>query len=112
MTTAAETLATEAIALLKQLIAIPSFSREEQLTGDLLERFLQGKGVETHRQLNNIWTFNQYYDAAKPTVLLNSHHDTVKPNPGYTRNPFEAKIEDGRLYGLGSNDSGGCLLSL
>lgn len=107
-----EPLFKQAIGLLQQLIAIPSFSKEENLTADLIEKFLNGKGVETHRKLNNIWAWNKYFDPSKPTILLNSHHDTVKPNSGYTRNPYDAKIEDGKLYGLGSNDAGGCLVSL
>ena len=102
----------QAIDLLQQLIAIPSFSREEGGTADIIEQFLKEQGIETHRKLNNIWMWNKYFDASKPTVLLNSHHDTVKPNAGYTRDPFDAKIEDGKLYGLGSNDAGGCLVSL
>jgi acetylornithine deacetylase len=68
--------------------------------------------VQTHRKLNNIWAWNKHFDAAKPTILLNSHHDTVKPNSGYTRDPYDAKIEGGKLFGLGSNDAGGCLVSL
>jgi acetylornithine deacetylase len=107
-----ELLYSEAVNLLKQLIVIPSFSREEQLTGDLLEKYLNGKGVETSRKMNNIWARNKHFDASKPTILLNSHHDTVKPNSGYTRDPFAATVEDGKLYGLGSNDAGGCLVSL
>ncbi|HVW16118.1 MAG TPA: M20 family metallo-hydrolase [Mucilaginibacter sp.] len=103
---------TEAVALLQQLISIPSFSREEGKTADLLEQFLKNEGIETHRKMNNIWAWNKYFDPAKPTILLNSHHDTVKPNSGYTRDPFDAKIENGKLYGLGSNDAGGCLVSL
>jgi acetylornithine deacetylase len=102
----------QAIQLLQQLIAIPSFSREEGLTADLIERFLKEHGVKTHRKLNNLWAWNNHFDASKPTILLNSHHDTVKPNSGYTRDPFDAKIEDGKLHGLGSNDAGGCLVSL
>src|ERR1700743_3267361 len=105
-------LCTQAVDLLQQLIAIPSFSREENLTADLIEKFLISKGEKTHRKLNNIWPWNKHCDASKPTILLNSHHDTVKPNSGYTRDPFDAKIEDGKLYGLGSNDAGGCLVSL
>jgi acetylornithine deacetylase len=101
-----------AINLLKQLINIPSFSRDEERTADAIEQFLIAGGVTIHRKLNNVWAFNKYFDQAKPTILLNSHHDTVKPNPGYTRDPFEARIEDGKLYGLGSNDAGGCLVSL
>jgi acetylornithine deacetylase len=107
-----KTLAEEALKLLQQLIQTPSLSREEGKTAGLLEAFLKDKGVATHRKLNNIWAWNKYFDAAKPTILLNSHHDTVKPNPGYTRDPFEAKIEEDKLYGLGSNDAGGCLVSL
>jgi acetylornithine deacetylase len=107
-----ESLYSEAVELLKQLIVIPSFSREEKLTGDLLEKYLNDKGVQTSRKMNNIWARNKHFDAAKPTILLNSHHDTVKPNSGYTRDPFAATEEDGKLYGLGSNDAGGCLVSL
>lgn len=102
----------QATGLLQQLIAIPSFSKEEDKTADHIEQFLQKHGVKTHRRVNNVWAWNLNFDPAKPTILLNSHHDTVKPNPGYTRNPFDAKIEDGKLYGLGSNDAGGCLVSL
>lgn len=103
---------TQAVELLQQLVAIPSFSREENLTADLIEKFLVNLGIKPHRKLNNIWAWNKHFDASKPTILLNSHHDTVKPNSGYTRDPFDAKIEDGKLYGLGSNDAGGCLVSL
>jgi acetylornithine deacetylase len=106
------TLFKQAVALLQQLISTPSFSKEEALTGDLIEKFLKEKGVKTHRKLNNIWAWNKYFHKSKPTILLNSHHDTVKPNSGYTRDPYDAKIEDGKLYGLGSNDAGGCLVSL
>lgn len=110
--TGTEQLYEQAVELLKQLIVIPSFSREENLTADLIEKFLNDRGVITQRKINNIWAQNKYYDAAKPTILLNSHHDTVKPNSGYTRDPFAATVEDGKLYGLGSNDAGGCLVSL
>ncbi|MBX2905235.1 MAG: M20 family metallo-hydrolase [Taibaiella sp.] len=103
---------TVAAQLLKALIAIPSFSREEQSTAGLLYNFLQKKGVAAHRLINNVWATNKHYDAAKPTLLLNSHHDTVKPNAAYTREPFKPDLEDGKLYGLGSNDAGGCLVSL
>jgi acetylornithine deacetylase len=102
----------QAVSLLQQLISIQSFSKEEDKTADLIEKFLQQRGVSTHRKLNNIWAWNKHFDASKPTILLNSHHDTVKPNSGYTRDPYDAKIEDGKLYGLGSNDAGGCLVSL
>jgi acetylornithine deacetylase len=101
-----------AVTLLQQLISIPSFSKEEDRTADLINELLQQHGVHTHRKMNNIWAWNKHFDASKPTILLNSHHDTVKPNSGYTRDPYDAKIEDGKLYGLGSNDAGGCLVSL
>lgn len=99
-------------ALLRQLISIPSFSREEEGTAEVLEHFLQQQGVKTARLQNNVWARNRHFDPAKPTVLLNSHHDTVKPNKGYTRDPFSPDILDGRLYGLGSNDAGGALVCL
>ena len=106
------TLFEQAVQLLLQLISIPSFSREEDKTADAIEQFMKQHGIVMHRKLNNLWAWNKYFDAGKPTILLNSHHDTVKPNSGYTRDPFDAKIEDGILYGLGSNDAGGCLVSL
>src|SRR5678810_197572 len=82
-------LQTEALALLKQLIATPSFSKEEDNTADIIEEFLERKGVKTRVHLNNIWATNKFYDETKPTILLNSHHDTVKPNKGYTLDPFK-----------------------
>jgi len=103
---------TEAIKLLKQLISIPSLSREESGTADAIESFLKKKGVDVKRHLNNVWATNEHFNKSKPTILLNSHHDTVKPNVSYTRNPQEAKEENGKLYGLGSNDAGGALVSL
>lgn len=102
----------QALDLLQRLIAIPSFSREEDKTADVIAAFLQSKGVAVNRKFNNVWAFNKHFDPSLPTLLLNSHHDTVKPNTGYTRNPFAATVEDGKLYGLGSNDAGGCLVSL
>lgn len=102
----------KAIALLHQLIAIPSFSGEENKTGDAIEKWLNDLGIKTERQFNNIYAFNQHFDESKPTLLLNSHHDTVKPNTAYTKDPFDPHVEDGKLYGLGSNDAGGCLVSL
>jgi acetylornithine deacetylase len=107
-----EKLQNDSLELLKNLISIQSFSREEAQTADLIAQFLQEREIKIHRKLNNIWAYNKHYDAAKPTVLLNSHHDTVKPNSGYSRDPYAPIIEDGKLYGLGSNDAGGCLVSL
>jgi len=102
----------EAIQLLKELIEIPSFSKEEDKTALLLGNFLTQKQIPINRHLNNIWVKNKYFDESKPTILLNSHHDTVKPNKGYTKNPFEAIVEAEKLFGLGSNDAGGALVSL
>jgi acetylornithine deacetylase len=107
-----QTLYQEAVELLQKLIQTPSFSKEEGKTADLIAAFLEKHGAEVQRELHNVWAFNLHYDAAKPTLLLNSHHDTVKPNAGFTRDPFAATLEEGKLYGLGSNDAGGCLVSL
>ena len=106
------TLHQDSITLLKQLIATPSFSKEEDNTADILEQFLESKGVHTNVFLKNIWAKNKYFDERKATILLNSHHDTVKPNKGYTLDPFTPIIKDGKLFGLGSNDAGGPLVSL
>lgn len=102
----------EAIGLLKKLIATPSFSREEDKTSETLEKFFQEKNIPVKKHLYNVWSVNKYFDSNKPTLLLNSHHDTVKPNSQYTRNPFSPTIEDGKIYGLGSNDAGGSLVAL
>ncbi len=107
-----EILTQEAIALLKALIETPSFSSEEDKTALLIENWFTQNGIPFQRENNNIWAFNQHFDESKPTLLLNSHHDTVKPNQGYTNDPFEAIVKDGKLFGLGSNDAGGCLVSL
>jgi acetylornithine deacetylase len=101
-----------AIGLLKQLIATPSFSKEENDTAEIISDFFDKYGVTFARVGNNIYAKNKYYDAAKPSILLNSHHDTVLPNKGYTMDPFTPVVKDGKLYGLGSNDAGGCLVSL
>ncbi|MFH5883171.1 M20 family metallo-hydrolase [Halalkalibaculum sp. DA3122] len=103
---------TEAIELLKQLIATPSLSKEEDDTAEVIIDFLESHGVTTHRLHNNIWATNKHFEPGKPTLLLNSHHDTVKPNDGYTRDPHSPEVEDGKLFGLGSNDAGGPLVSL
>lgn len=105
-------LSDDILALLKDLIRTPSFSKEEDGTAALLMKFLEDRGVSAKRQGNNVWALNRYYDPSRPTILLNSHHDTVKPNPQYTKDPFSPVEESGRLYGLGSNDAGGCLVSL
>jgi acetylornithine deacetylase len=102
----------EAIELLKQLIAIPSISREENLSADLLENYLKQKGYPVQRKMNNVWAQSLDYHPTKPTLLLNSHHDTVKPNQGYTHNPFAPIGQDDKLFGLGSNDAGASLVGL
>ncbi len=105
-------LTTDAIALLKKLIETPSFSSEEDQTALLIEDWFENYHIDYTRTENNVWAINKHYDDTKPTLLLNSHHDTVKPNTGYTKDPFMAIVEDGKLFGLGSNDAGGCLVSL
>lgn len=102
----------EAIVLLKKLIETPSFSTEEEQTALLIENWFQQHKIVYQRTKNNVWAVNKHFDPSKPSILLNSHHDTVKPNNGYTKDPFKAIVEDGKLYGLGSNDAGGCLVSL
>lgn len=107
-----EKLYQDSLTLLQALIATPSFSKEEQRTAELIQRYFDTQGITYHTQGNNVWAYNRYFDPKKPTVLLNSHHDTVRPNKDYTRDPFSPAIEQGKLYGLGSNDAGGCLVSL
>lgn len=102
----------DALSLLKELIETPSISKQENYTADIIQQFLESEGIPLQKSGNNIWAFNKYFDAKKPSILLNSHHDTVKPNSGYTKDPYQALVEDGKLYGLGSNDAGGCLVSL
>lgn len=102
----------DSINLLKQLIATPSFSKEEDGTATLIANFFHERQIPVSRYLNNIWATNLHFDAAKPTLLLNSHHDTVKPNKAYTLDPFQALEKEGKLFGLGSNDAGGSLVSL
>ncbi len=102
----------KAIELLKQLIETPSFSKEEDKTATIIEEWLSEYNIKSNRSQNNVWATNQYFDVNKPSILLNSHHDTVKPNKAFTNNPYEAKEEDGKLYGLGSNDAGGALVGI
>ncbi len=109
---ALQELTNDAISLLKQLIETPSFSSEEDQTASHIEAWLKRYDIAFKRTGNNVWATNKYFDASKPNMLLNSHHDTVKPNTAYTKDPFKAIVEDGKLYGLGSNDAGGALVSL
>ncbi len=98
--------------LLQSLIQTPSFSREEDKTADILVYFLEDAGLKVNRIENNVWVSNLYFDESKPTILLNSHHDTVQPNGSYTKDPFSADVIKDRLYGLGSNDAGASLIAL
>lgn len=102
----------EALQLLKQLIATPSVSREETATADLLFAWLQSRGASPERIHNCVWAFANDYNPELPTLMLNSHHDTVKPAPSWTRQPFTPTIEGDRLYGLGANDAGASVVSL
>jgi acetylornithine deacetylase len=112
MNDSAEILTREAIELLKELVAMPSFSKEEDQTAGLIAGYIGSKGIPHTRVANNVFAVNKYYDGKKPTLLLNSHHDTVRPNEQYSKDPFKAVVEGGKLYGLGSNDAGGSLVAL
>jgi len=100
------------IDLLKSMIATPSFSREEGAVADIIEKYFLSLEVKSNRHGNNLWVKNTYFDSKKETILLNSHIDTVKPSSSYSVDPFTPTIQDGKLYGLGSNDAGGSLVSL
>jgi len=107
-----EILQKDAISLLAKLISTPSFSKEEDKTASIIVDFLVERGVEVQRIKNNITAKSKHFDSAKPTILLNSHHDTVKPNKGYTLDPFSPIQKEGKLFGLGSNDAGASLVCL
>ena len=101
-----------ALSTLKQLISIQSFSKEEDQAADLMEQKLKDLGYPVHRKGNNVWAFNKDFREGKPVLLMNSHLDTVKPNENWTKDPFNPVEQNGKLFGLGSNDAGGCLVSL
>ena len=107
-----EELTASAIELLRDLIEIPSFSGQEHDTARRIAAWLEGEGIEVQQRGNNVYAFNRDYREGRPLLLLNSHHDTVRPNSAYTRDPFQATVQDGKLFGLGSNDAGGALVSL
>jgi len=102
----------EYIALLEKLISTPSLSGEENKTAELIQDFFTLKKIEVQRKKSNVFVRSKCFDADKPTILLNSHHDTVKPNASWKKDPFTPVVVDGKLYGLGSNDAGGALVSL
>lgn len=104
--------ADDAIGLLRQLISTSSFSREEEATGTIIQQFFENRHVPVQRVKNNIIVRNRHFVEGRPAILLNSHHDTVKPNKGYTKDPFSPEVAGDKLYGLGSNDAGGSLVSL
>jgi acetylornithine deacetylase len=102
----------DAVDLLRQLIAIPSFSREERAVADYLENYLKCMKLKPFRRGNNIWLKSSNWNEKKETILLCSHIDTVRPTVDWTRNPFLPEETDGKLYGLGSNDAGAPLVSM
>ena len=102
----------DAVDLLKRLIATPSVSRDEAAAADVMEGYMQEKGLSPQRSGNNLWCMSDGFDAENPTILLNAHIDTVKPVAGWQHDPFTPVVEDGKLYGLGSNDCGGGLMAL
>ena len=106
------TMTDEAVGLLKTLIAIPSVSREEVQAADCLQRYIELQGMETGRKGNNVWCLSPAFDLKRPTLLLNSHIDTVKPVAGWRKPPFAPTESNGRIYGLGSNDAGASVVSL
>ena len=102
----------DAVQLLKKLIATPSVSRNEKDAADIMEQTIRSYGFEPQREANNLWIIDPHYDESRPTLLLNAHIDTVKPVASWSRDPFSPDVKDGVLYGLGSNDCGGGLCSL
>ena len=102
----------DAVALLKELIATPRVSREERAAADVMEQHMAQWGLKPRRECNNVWAMCDDFDEQKPTLLLNAHIDTVKAAASWTRNPYEPTLEGERLYGLGSNDCGGGLVTL
>ena len=102
----------DAVQLLKKLIATPSVSRNEKDAADIMEQTIRSYGFEPQREANNLWIIDPHYDESRPTLLLNAHINTVKPVASWSRDPFSPDVEDGVLYGLGSNDCGGGLCSL
>lgn len=106
------TLSNKAIELLKQLVSLQSYSGEEDKTADLIEQYLKEHGFSPQRKKNNVWAWAKDKDESKPTLLLNSHHDTIKATSKWSYDPFTPTIENGKLIGLGSNDAGGPLVSL
>jgi hypothetical protein len=112
MTKTKEDIQHQTIELLQKLIGVSSFSKEEDQAADIIRKFLKSKKIPFETKLNNTWVKNKHYNFLKPSILLNSHIDTVKPVSGWSKDPFQPSIEDQKLYGLGSNDAGAALISL
>lgn len=104
--------AASAIELLKHIISIPSLSRQEEGVADLMQKTLNEYGYECHRKGNNVWAYSKNYSAEKPTILLDAHLDTVRPSDKWSMDPFTPQVQEGRLYGLGSNDTGGSIVAM
>jgi acetylornithine deacetylase len=102
----------ESVKLLKELISIQSYSRQEEQSADAISVFFSKRRIKHERKVNNVWAYNKYFNPLLPTILLNSHHDTVRPEFGWSLNPFTPHVEEGKIFGLGSNDAGGALVSL
>lgn len=102
----------DAVELLSRLIATPSVSRNEKEAADVMQQQMSTYGLATHREANNVWSVCPDYDSTKPTILLNAHIDTVKPAISWVRDPFKPTREGDLLFGLGSNDCGGGLVTL
>ena len=107
-----EAMLSEALNLLKVLISTPSMSREEEAAVNALQNYMERSGILTNRSGNNVWCVSPQFSLDKPTLLLNSHIDTVKPVSGWQKQPFTPTEVNGKLYGLGSNDAGGSLVCL
>lgn len=107
-----DTLYNDALGLLQSLIGIQSYSGEEDKTADIIAAFLNQRGIQTQRLHNNIYCYNKHYNPTLPTIVLNSHHDTVKIGEGWTQDPLGGVIINDHIYGRGSNDAGGALVSL
>ena len=105
-------LSAQSIRFLKKLISIKSYSKEEDKTAGFIVKYLSDHSFEPQRKVNNVWAWSGKVEEGKPTVLLNSHHDTVKATSKWTFDPFTPTEQDGKLIGLGSNDAGGSLTSL
>ncbi len=112
MTTDYATMTAEAVSFLKSIISIPAISREENQVADFVQKYIEEVGMQTGRKGNNVWCLSPMFKIEKPTLLLNSHIDTVKPVNGWRKDPFTPREENGKLYGLGSNDAGASVATL